>query len=146
MARKLSLPLLSGLFLLAACAFDVINLRLSPTRFEPVSDAPQEWVLRSDVKVTLVSGWATALKKGTTWKQVGTVIEGTVLKTRDQIVTVEASDIFEAEPVINGGRIVGFYLPVDKAFTPADPAAPVELDEVEAASASFRYQDFHRGK
>lgn len=112
---------------LAGCAFDVIHLRQSPAQFTAVPPTGQGWVLQNEANVKIASGWATPLKYGTSWQKVGMIAEGDVLKTRDQVVTVEASNMFEAEPVVSQGKVVGFYLPIEKTFTPADPPLAVNL-------------------
>ncbi|HVN97529.1 MAG TPA: hypothetical protein VMT62_13960 [Syntrophorhabdaceae bacterium] len=47
---------------------------------------------------------------------VGTVSEGEVYKSKDQVLTVECSNIHEAYLVVSQGSLVGFYLPVEKGF------------------------------
>jgi len=116
-----------GALAVAGCAFDVMHLKQSPAQYEAVTATNQIWVLQDDLKVSIASGWATPLKKGTTWRQVGRIKEGDVIRTRDQIVTVEASNIFEANPVIDHEKVVGFFLVVENSFTPADPPAPINL-------------------
>jgi hypothetical protein len=46
------------------------------------------------------------------------VAEGVVYRSRDQTLTVECSNVFEAYLVVAGQRLVGFYLPVEKGFSP----------------------------
>jgi hypothetical protein len=126
--QKLSIGLpLALAVLLTGCAFDVIHIEQSPAQYEAVTATNQVWVLQDDLKVPLVMGWSTALKKGSTWRQVGRIKEGDVIRTRDQVVTVEASNIYEANPVIDHGNVVGFYLVVENTFTPADPPKPINL-------------------
>ncbi len=126
-ARLLASLIFSGVALISqGCAFDVIHVKQTPAHFEPAV-ADQTWVLRDDLKVAIASGWATPLKKGTIWKRVGRIAEGDVMATRDQIITVEASNVFEAQPVVNQGRVVGFFLPVERSFTPADPPVAITL-------------------
>jgi len=110
-----------ALLFLAGCAFDIIHVRQVPAHFESVPVSAQGWTLAEDVKVDLAEGFAAKLKKGTTWYRVGRVEQGDVFRTKDQLVTVEASNVYEAEPVISGDRIVGFYLVVEHTFTAAAP-------------------------
>jgi hypothetical protein len=121
-------PIAIALTLIASgCAFDVVHLRQVPARFEASPPSEQVWTLQNDVRVRLVSGWATGLKKGTRWRLVGHTEQGDVLKTQDQVVTVRASNMFEANPVIKDGQLVGFFLVIENYFTPADPPKSVEL-------------------
>lgn len=114
------------LLLLAGCAFDVIHLRQVPARFEAASGADESWVLAQDVTVRLEQGYAAPLRKGTTWHRVGRIEQGDVFRTKEQIVTVEASNVYEAELVMSGNAIVGFYLPYERAFTAADPRQEIQ--------------------
>jgi hypothetical protein len=113
--------------LCAGCAFDVIHLKQLPAQFEAVPTTGRTWILPDNVKVRIASGRATLLKKNTTWRQVGKIKDGDVLKTADQVVAVGASNQFEAYPVIDRGKLVGFFLPVQQSFTPADPPVAINL-------------------
>jgi hypothetical protein len=35
--------------------------------------------------------------------------------------------MYEAAPVVANGRLVGFFLMVERVFTPADPSVPINL-------------------
>jgi hypothetical protein len=112
-------------FWLGGCAFNVISIRQVPAEFQAVPDSTVAWTLDTAVKLRLKEGYASELKKGTTWRQVGKIAQGGVFHTADQVVTVEASHQHEADLVVEGNRAVGFYLRVEHSFTPADP--PVEI-------------------
>ena len=43
--------------------------------------------------------------------------EGEIFRPVDRVFTVEGAQIHEAYLVLNGERIVGFYLPVERAFS-----------------------------
>ena len=70
------------------------------------------------------------MKKGTTWDFVGTISSGDVFRTKDQILTVEASNIHEAYIVVSSDKLVGFYLPVEKSFSPLSAAPELRMKEV----------------
>jgi len=57
---------------------------------------------------------------------VGRIEQGEVYKTKDQVVTVEASNMYEAQLVLSGSLVVGFYLPVERTFTAADPPQQIQ--------------------
>lgn len=106
-------------FALGGCAFDVISVMQTPAKLEPTPPGSSAaWVLGDDTKVTLKEGFATPLKRGTRWQQVGTIQQGDVFHTKDQVVTVEASNQHEADLVMKGNMAVGFYLVVERSFTP----------------------------
>lgn len=111
--------------LLAGCAFDVIHVKQETAQYQLVAAPGSLLTLQDDVKVSIGDfGSATPLKKGTTWRKVGEIGAGDVLATQDQVVTVQASNAFEAEPVVAHGEVVGFFLVVQQTFTPADPPVP----------------------
>ena len=56
---------------------------------------------------------------------MGSIPQGEVYRTTDQIVTVVGPNVFEAQIVVRDGALVGFYLPVERAYTPA--SEPREL-------------------
>jgi hypothetical protein len=107
------------------CAFDLSHLKQVPTQFEPTPSAPDRWILLEDAGVALGTGFPTQLRKGTHWAKVGRVPQGDVFRTRDQLVTVEASNVYEAMVVMKDDEVVGFYLPVERGFAPA--SNPVTL-------------------
>ena len=74
--------------------------------------------LQQEVKVRLPTGYSRVLKKGTKWDLVGTISHGDVYKTKDQVLTVEASNTHEAYIVVSSGKLVGSYLPVERSFSP----------------------------
>lgn len=111
--------------LLSGCAFNVISLQQKPTTFQSASSDDQPFSLAAEAKPRLSEGRATKLKANTLWKQVGAIAEGAVYHTKDQVVTVEASNQFEADIVVNGSELVGFYLPVQNTFVAV--AKPVTL-------------------
>jgi len=110
-----------------SCAFDVVHLKQLSAKFQETPPSDAVWVLQDGVRVKLTSGWSSALKKGTVWRLVGHIEQGDVFKTRDQVVTVQASNVHEAEPVVNDGKLVGFFLVIEKTFTPADLPKPIRL-------------------
>jgi hypothetical protein len=67
--------------------------------------------------VPLESWSTTTLNANTTWTFVGKIEQGDVYKSKEQTVTVWGSNFYEAYPVIKGGTLYGFYLPVEKTFT-----------------------------
>lgn len=117
---KVVKPLLTAvplLALLSSCAFDVIHVNQVPTQLEVAVSSKNSFELQQEVKVNLPSGYSRLLKKGTIWDFVGTTSQGDVYKSKDQVLTVEASNIHEAYIVVSSGKLVGFYLPVERSFS-----------------------------
>lgn len=116
--------------LLVGCAFDVSYVKKSPATFTATAGTSPDFVLQQDGKVSLGTGFPTRLKSGTHWHQVGTTEYGTVFATKDQIVTVEASNIYEAQLIVSNQCITGFYLPVEKMVTPVSPPIHIEIQSL----------------
>ena len=115
--------LLLGL-LLWGCAFDVARVQQMPVTFAPAA-AGASFVLREAAVVRIGTGYPVNLKAHTTWARIGTTEFGDVYTSRDQVLTVEASNIHEAALVMRETQIVGFYLLIEKKYCPA--TAPVTL-------------------
>lgn len=109
--------LASALF--AACPFDVIHVEQSSATIVPCDATTRPFVLEEDVPLSLPYGYRRLLKRGTRWTCIGAIAAGDVYETKDQVLTVEASNIHEAYIVVSGGKLVGFYLPVERTYSPA---------------------------
>jgi hypothetical protein len=129
MAKKfpLLIPLIVfGLFF--GCAFDVVRVKQEPARFEPDTSIQDAWKLAEDVEISLDTGYKRKLKAGTRWECIGKIENGDVYKTKDQILTVEGSNIYEACIVVSEGQLIGFYLPANQTFSPlsSKKSLPIE--------------------
>jgi len=83
----------------------------------------------TNVDITLDSGYTRALRRGSRWQSVGRLPQGEVYKPIDSVLTVEGANVHEAYIVVEGKRLVGFYLPVENAFTPISSKPSVSLQE-----------------
>ena len=134
-SRKLisvMLLLVWPLLFLNSCAFDIRHVKQVPTQIEPAPIIKSSFVLVKEVIFTLDSNYPRNLKAGTKWDFMNTIAQGDVFKTRDQILTVEASNIFEAYIVISSNKLVGFYLPVEKTFSPLEDIQELEKREIKS--------------
>lgn len=111
------------------CAFDISHVERVPTTFAEIAAGPPSWTLRQAEAVDVGSGFPIKLRSGTRWRVVGRIPQGDVYRTDDQIVTVEASNIFEAMAVTRGDRLVGFYLPVEHSFVAATRVVKLTIEE-----------------
>lgn len=109
---------------LLGCAFDVVQVKQVPMRFESSARGPS-FVLERDVKAGLGTSYPTLLRGGTLWKSIGASDHGDVFSTRDQVVTVEASHIHEADLVVSNRVLTGFRLKREGTFAPV--TRPVAL-------------------
>lgn len=104
-------------FFVSGCAFDLAHVRYLPSQCEPVSNQNRAFVFVDDVRVTQAPcGYSRTLRQKTRWELIGTIPEGEVFRSKDQILTVECSNVFEAYIVVSENRLMGFYLPVEKGF------------------------------
>jgi hypothetical protein len=87
--------------------------------------APARVTLASPVQIHLDSGYSRSIAAGTEFAVAGTIAEGRVLKPTRTTFTIEGAHMHEAYPVVRAGRLVGFYLPVEKSFSPL--SQPVDL-------------------
>ena len=113
-------------WLLAGCALEV---RREPVQFTASTEAiARSFVLRDNVVATPTSGYPRTLKAGSTWKYVGRVPQGSVYAIQDDVFMLEGRHYHEAQCVLSDGQtLVGFYLPVEKAFASID--RPVQLPQ-----------------
>jgi hypothetical protein len=111
--------------LLSSCAFDTIHVRQLSVQIQSSSESKPAFFLAKAMTFPLGTGFTRTLREGTKWEYVGTVQHGDVFKSRDQVFTVEASNIHEAYLVVSEKRLVGFYLPVERTYSPL--ANPIEL-------------------
>ena len=103
--------------LLIGCAFDVAHVSYRPTDLLPQPQSGKILTLKSAVKITgAPCGYSRALKQGSNWDLIGSIPEGNVYKPRDQVLTVECSNVYEAYLVCVSQSLVGFYLPVQQGF------------------------------
>ena len=116
---------------LTGCAFDVSYVNQTPAAFTmatgPTND---DFILQEPVDVGLGTGFPTHLNAGTRWHQVGQTQYGTAYSTKDQIVQVEASNIYEAQLVMSNQTVKGFYLLVEKTFVPASNPVRVTIHSI----------------
>lgn len=104
--------------LLNGCAFDIAHVKQLPAQIQSTGISKEPFELEKEVDVNLDTGYSRKLKKGTKWNYVGTMQYGDIFKTNDQILTVEAANIHEAYIVVSSGKLVGFYLPAVKTYSP----------------------------
>ena len=128
LVRTALLLALPSLLWLAGCAFDIVHVKQLPASYTVAATPAAGFVLTHEIKATLGTTFPTRLKAGTRWRQVGNIEYGAVFATQDQIVKVEASNIYEAQLVVSNNFINGFYLPVEKTFAPV--TKPIRIETI----------------
>ena len=117
MLRSVVVVILLSSFILAGCAFDLAHISFTPAQFAPRTEGYKSFTLKETIHITEAPcGYDRTLRQDTRWDLIGTIPEGEIYRSRDQVLTVECSNIHEAYLVVLEGSIVGFYLPVEKGF------------------------------
>ena len=110
---------------LAACAPEVVR---RPTQLTSVVDqAESTIVIVETVPVSVGPGYRRMIRRGSLWTRIGRSAEGEVFKPVDGVFTVEGAHVHEAYLVLDGDRLVGFYLPVERAFAPVRDGKEIRL-------------------
>lgn len=116
--------------LINACAFDVVRLKQYPVEIRNSSVCIESFTLTQDTKIDVGPGYSRTLKSGSRWECVGEIPQGKIYKTKDQILTVEASNVFEANIVVADQSLIGYYLPVERSFSPLDTPQKLPLKKL----------------
>lgn len=109
------------------CAFDIVHVDQMPVQYENNSLQKPGFRLEEEVNVSLGTGYSRKLNRGTTWQYVNTITQGDIFETKDQILTVEGSNIFEAFIVVSDKKLVGFFLPVEETYSPLSTPKPLSM-------------------
>lgn len=113
-----SITLVLGCLSMGGCAFDVMSVKQIPTTFTQAETCGGSFTLAQDSEIQLGGGYKRILKKDTNWFCMGKITQGDVYGTEDQILTIEASNVYEAKIVVIASELIGFYLPVEGTFSP----------------------------
>ena len=117
LVRSWQAAILLTVLALGACALEV---KRRPALLTAVAPQPTETIeVLDDVSISVGVGYQRVIPRGSAWTRVGRVAEGDVYKPLDRVFTVEGAHVHEAYLVLADDRVVGFYLPVEQAFSPA---------------------------
>lgn len=123
-ARPGRLPALLALWL-AACATEVARVPVALTAAQSTTD----YVVAVPIAVSSSSRYERRTPAGSRWRRVGRIEQGEVYQRIDDVFSIEGAHMHEAFLVVASGQIVGFYLPVEKAYSPALSAVPIDIKE-----------------
>ena len=115
MRAPLASILLATLHLGAGCEAS----RLASDRVLNRDVEPDRIVLAEEISVYAKRASRTVLRSGTSWVRVGAINEGYVYATKDQVVVVNSFNVHEADIVLDGREIVGFFTKLEHQFIPA---------------------------
>lgn len=111
-------PLLLACLLaaLAGCAHVV----QTPASFTlgPAAEGTQAQQLAQQLDIDFDTGYRRTIRAGSQWLQVGSIPQGAVYKPFQDVFTLEGAHMHEAYLVVQKDRLVGFYLPAERAFSP----------------------------
>ena len=128
--RQIWLPLLFLFLLINACAFDVVRIDQTPVHFRADTEHCRNFILKDQINFTVGPGYKRTLKQGTRWICTGAIEQGSVFKTMDQVLTIEASNIYEANIVVTNQTLIGFYLPVEQSFYDIGKPQKLAIEEI----------------
>lgn len=103
--------------LCVACAFNLATIKYEPAELIATKNHPDTFTLQEDVVLDKSPcNYDRILRSGTRWETVGRLEQGHVYRSRDQIVTIECSHIYEAYLVVRDETLLGVYLPVEDGY------------------------------
>jgi hypothetical protein len=106
---------------LAGCAGEVVRTSATLTP-DPFVEHARIAIAR-EVLIGSPGVFGRALPAGSVWELQGTLPQGRVYKRVNGIFTVEGAHVHEAFIVVSDNRLVGFYLPVERAYSPIQAVA-----------------------
>jgi hypothetical protein len=114
---KIALPLVAAAIVFAGCASEVARTQV---RLDAAAGERPRIALAKETTVYSSSGYSRVLPAGSRWELRGTLPQGKVYKRLEGIFTVEGAHVHEAFLVVSENKVVGYYLPVEQAFSPAE--------------------------
>lgn len=119
---------LMAALLLQGCATEVKRTPIAFTSL-PAADSAVTVTVLKEVEVVPNTGYPRTIRSGSQWRLIGGTPRGDVYRPVSGIFTVEGAQVHEAGLVVSGGKVVGFYMLVEKAFVPLDPPAVLPLSQ-----------------
>ncbi len=112
------------------CASEVVRF---PAELSGSESGATSYVVAKPADLVLDSGYQRRIESGTELVPFGSVRQGQVLRPTNAVLTVEGTHVHEAYLVVAEGRLVGFYLPFEKAFSPLTRAVHLSIEKREAS-------------
>jgi hypothetical protein len=120
-------PLYMIFFMLGGCASEVYRY---PVQWEFSTNTPVVLTTAKTVSFTLDSGYRRTIEAGTQFKKFVKNKQEAILQPLNTVFTVEGAHTHEAYPVLKENRVIGFYLPVERSFSPLIKPIPLLFQEV----------------
>ncbi|WP_236599132.1 hypothetical protein [Ramlibacter monticola] len=77
----------------------------------PLAGEAPDFVVQSDLPISLSTGYTRTVPAKSRWRAVGALPQGTVYRPVDSVFAIEGRQIHEAYLVVRGATLQGFYLP-----------------------------------
>lgn len=106
------------------CAPEIVR---SAIPYVQKTDDKEVIQLTKSTTIPNYSGAGNKLFVGTRWDHVGEVVHGKVYRSKDSVFFLRGANTHEAYLVIKDKRLVGFYLPGDKAWSVLAPSLDIEF-------------------
>lgn len=116
-----------GIALLAACASEVKRVPVELVSVVP--EAGRRLATTEAIEIVPESGYRRTIAVATEFVVVGRVPQGLVLKPTQTVLTLEGAHMHEAYAVLRDGQFVGFYLPVERAYSAVPKPVPMNVQE-----------------
>ena len=125
--RTAIMALCVGAALASGCASEVKRVPVEVTTSVP--EAGRRFVTTVPVEARPESGYSRTIRADTEFVVVGRIAQGLVLKPTQTVLTLEGAHMHEAYAVHRDGTWVGFYLPVERAYSALPLPVPMPLQE-----------------
>ena len=114
---------------LAACAPEVFKVPIVSPSEAAAKGYADTIVIAREATITIGTGYDRMLAISSRWRFVGVIPNGTVYRAAQGVFTLEGANIHEAYLVLRGRELVGFYLPVEQAFSPLKDAVMLSIGD-----------------
>jgi hypothetical protein len=119
--------LAAAIIVLAGCASEVTRQATDMSSAAP--ETGKRYTLGQAASFKLDSGYSRVVAADTEFIAVGHIAQGLVLRPTQTVLTVEGKHMHEAYAVVRDNTLVGFYLPVEKAYSPLSQTTSFPLLE-----------------
>jgi hypothetical protein len=110
---------------LMGCAAEIVRTPTTLSQADPAK--PRRIEIGALTTVELPSGFRRSLLSGSRWRHVGSVNQGEVFRSEDSVFTIAGANTHEAYLVISDERLVGFYLPGERAYSALTAPLPLRF-------------------
>jgi hypothetical protein len=106
----------------------VVDLVTEPAPLTPVAaESAKLYMIDRSLRLWPQGGRGRSIRAGTIWAEHGTIAQGTVYRPVNGPLRIAALKAIDAYLVVRDRRAVGFWLPGQQAFNPAQAPARIAL-------------------